>query len=188
MELLTIDGLCYIIDVSKDTMSEWIEDFNVYIPKTVEKNITYYHPEAIDILKFIKKCKAKDYQNNQISEMLANRNIPVTATRSLEEIQHSIDEGYHKENILTVMQTIGKTVSNVANQEKEIQALQQIQREQHKKIQQLEEQTTKEINDLRQEIEALKQQLTTTSVYEIKKRSFANLFKTNLPTPVRKIR
>ncbi|WP_249870509.1 MerR family transcriptional regulator [Oceanobacillus saliphilus] len=176
MELLTINGLSYIVDVSKDTLSEWMEDFNVYIPKTVEKNVTYYHPEAIDVLKFIKKCKSQDYQNGQITEMLANRNVPVPSNSSLEEIQHSIDEGCQKENILTLMQTIGKTVSNVASQEKTIQALQQIQREQNRKIRLLEEQT----NELNQEIEALKQQETTTSIYEIKKKSFANLFKNSV--------
>ncbi|WP_087974306.1 MerR family transcriptional regulator [Oceanobacillus rekensis] len=166
LELLTINGLCYIVDVSNDTMVEWMEDFNVYIPKTEDMNITYYHPEAIDVLKFIKKCKAEDYQNGQITEMLANRNIFTTTDSPLEEIQNSIDEGSHKENILTMMQTIGKTVSNVASQEKEIRALKQVQREQ-----------TKEINNLKREMEALKQQQTTTSVYETRKKSFTNLFR-----------
>ncbi|MFC4025313.1 MerR family transcriptional regulator [Oceanobacillus longus] len=176
MELLTINGLCHIVDVSKDTMLVWMEDFNVYIPKTVEENITYYHPEAIDVLNFIKKCKSEDYQNGQISEMLANRNVFATTESPLEEIQNSIDEGSHKENILTVMQTIGKTVSNVAIQEKEIQELKQVQREQSKNLQLLQEQA-KVINELKQEIKALKQQQATMSVYEAKKKSFANLFR-----------
>ena len=187
LELLTINGLCYIVDVSEDTMLVWIEDFNVYIPKTEDENITYYHPESIDVLKFIKKCKSADYQNSQISEMLANRNIVTTTDSPIEEIQNSIDKGSHKENILTVMQTIGKTVSNVSNQEKEINALKQVQREQSRKIQQLEEQT-KVINDLKQEMKALKQQQETTSVYETKKRSFANLFKTNFYIHEKKFR
>lgn len=178
LELLKIDGLCHIIGVQKTQVEEWIEEFKVYIPKTEDKNVTYYHPEAIDALKFIKKKKSEGYQNSQISEMLANRDIHFTADNSLEEIQNAIDEGSHRENMLTIMQTIGKTVSNMVNQEKEIRALKQVQHEQSKKIQVLEEQT-KEINNLKQEIEILKQQQATTPRYEIQKKSFANLFKIN---------
>lgn len=178
LELLKIDGLCHIIGVEKTQVAEWIEVFKVYIPKTEDEDITYYHPEAIDALKFIKRKKSEGYQNSQISEMLANRDIHFTSDSSLEDIQHAINEGNHRENMLTIMQTIGKTVSHMADQEKEIRALKQVQHQQSKKIQMLEDQA-KEINDLKQEIEILKQKQVTTPRYEIQKKSFANLFKIN---------
>ncbi|MBY7144346.1 MerR family transcriptional regulator [Virgibacillus sp. NKC19-3] len=175
LELLSINGLCQIVGVSEHTAANWIENFNTHIPQTTELGVTYYHPEAIETLKFIKACKNKNYQTEQIKEMLANKISPITMERTIEDVQESLDQGNYKENILTVMQTIGKTVSNVADQEKSIKSLEEQHNEQNKRIKDMEKQA-KEINNLKQEIKALKQEQTPAKEYEIKKESFAKLF------------
>lgn len=175
LEFLSINGLCHIVGVPQNTAANWIEDFNVYIPKKKHRDVTYYHPEAIDVIKFIKKCKSQKYQNQQIMEMLENNNFPITVEKTIEDMQLTSDRGSYKENIKTVMQTIGKTVANVSKQEESIKGIQEQQNEQNKRIKNTENQT-EEINDLKQEIEALKQKLTPAKEYEMKKESFAKLF------------
>lgn len=176
LELLSISGLSHIIGVTEKTAENWIEEFNTHVPKTTELGMTYYHPEAIDTLKFIKTCKHKNYQTPQIRKMLTNNISPITMQRTIEDVQQSLEQENYKENLLTVMQTIGKTVSNVADQEKSIKSLQEQYDEQNKRIKDVEKQA-KEINDLKQEIEALKQKLTPAKEYQVKKESFAKLFK-----------
>jgi len=171
LELLTMNGLCHIVNVSKNTLTEWMDDFNVYIPKSESQQVTYYHPESIDVLKFIKTCKSQNYTNTQIKEMLTNRNIPVKSDHTLDDIQRSIDNGSYKDNILTMMQTIGITVSKSIELEKEIKTL---------KMQQYEHSLKQaaEIKRLKREIRELKQQLQPQMEYERKKRSFKKLFET----------
>lgn len=173
MELLSLNGLSHIIGVPKHTASTWIEEFNMYVPKTQQQDDMYYLPEAIDVLKFIKKCKYQQYNKTDIEKRLADRSFPIRVESTIEDVQQAFDQGSYKENILTVMQTIGLTVSNVANQEKSILALQEEQARRAK----IAEQQSEEINKLKQQIERLKYELTPGEKYEMKKDSFARLFK-----------
>lgn len=175
LELLSISGLCHIVDVSQNTAANWIEDFNVYFPEKKQNDVTYYHPEAINVLKFIKACKNQNYQKPQIMEMLANQDFPITEEKTIDDLQLELDQVNYKDNLLTVMQTIGKTVTNVSNQEESIKGLQEQQNKQHKRLKHTEKQT-EEIHDLKREIKALKQDLKPAKEYEMKKKSFAKLF------------
>lgn len=176
LELVSINGLCHIVDVPQNRAAKWIEDFNFYIPETKRKDVTYYHPEAIDVLKFIKKCKAQNYKKQQIMEMLANQNFSLKSEKTTDDLPQSLDRENYKENILTIMQTIGKTVANVSDQRESIKALQEQQSEQKKRIKNTEKQT-QIIYDLKQKIETLGQEtLTPAKEYEMKKKSFAKLF------------
>ncbi|WP_200410848.1 MerR family transcriptional regulator [Virgibacillus salexigens] len=170
--MLSLNGLSHIVGVPKNTAATWVEEFNMYVPKTQQQDVMYYLPEAIDVLKFIKKCKYKNYKKPDILKRLANRSFPIRVESTIEDVQMTFEQGNYRENILTVMQTIGMTVSNVANQEKSIQSLQ----EEQKKRMKIAEQQSKEINDLREQIESLKQAITPANEYEMKKESFARMF------------
>lgn len=159
LELLGIRGLCLIVGISENTAANWIKDFNVYIPTADQQDDTYYHPEAIEVLKFIKQCKDQNYEKPQIMEMLKNRSFPITVDSSIKDVQTTLENGNYKENILSVMQTIGMTVSNVADQEKWLKNIQEKQDRQNKRIEHAEKQA-KEITDLKQEIQTLKQEIT----------------------------
>lgn len=175
MELLSINGLCHIVGVPQNTAITWIEDFNFYIPEKKLQNVTYYHPEAIDVLKFIKKCKDQEYQKTQIMEMLASRKFPIPLEKTTEDEQQTLDRENYKENILTLMQTIGKTVANVSSNKESILDIQEQQNEQKKRIKNTEK-LMEEINDLKQEIAALKQERTPAKEYKRRKESFAKVF------------
>jgi hypothetical protein len=48
-----IDGL----GIPKSTVSDWINDFSVYIPKLKQGQITYYKPEAMEVLLTVKELR-----------------------------------------------------------------------------------------------------------------------------------
>lgn len=175
MELLSFNSLCHVVGVPQRNIGNWIEEFTIYIPKKQQRDGMYYFPEAIDILRFIKKCKDRNYEKSEIMKMLAKKSFPIRVENTVENVQNRVDQGEYRDNILTVMQTIGKTVSNVATQKETIQAIQEQQTKQKKRIKIIEEQA-KEIEQLKQEIEALKQQLSTEKPYVMKKYTLAKLF------------
>lgn len=175
LELLRIQDLCHIIGIPQSTVAKWINEFNLYIPKTRKQNEILYHSEAIDVLNFIKKCKNQKYKKQPIMKMLADKSFPITKNSSIKDVQSALDHGNYKENILTVMQTIGKTVANVASQEKWINALVEQQNKHKRQIKIIEKQTD-EINGLKQDIKELKQEHTSAKDYRMKKLSFAQLF------------
>jgi HAMP domain-containing protein len=177
LELLRIHDLSHIVGIPHSTAAKWIKEFDMYIPKTQKQDGIYYHAEAIDVLTFVKKCKDQHYKKQPIIKMLADKSYPITETSSIKDVQAALDQGNYKENILTVMQTIGKTAANVANQEKWINALVEQQNKHKRQIKIIEKQTD-EINDLKQDIKELKQEHTNARDYKLKKLSFAKLFET----------
>ncbi|GGJ88431.1 hypothetical protein GCM10007063_08670 [Lentibacillus kapialis] len=168
MEFLSKESLSHIMGVQKNTLEKWIEDFNVYIPKTKLNNVTYYRPDGIEVLKFIKKCNDQDYDRKQIREMLATSTFPIRLENMHSVSQQSHDESY-KENVVTMMQTIGKVVSNVENQQQLVEIIKEKQKNQNKLIKDIKKQTD-EIDHLKQEMETLKQQLASVSKQSFKRK------------------
>jgi DNA-binding transcriptional MerR regulator len=175
MELLSFNGLCQIVGISRITAKNWVDEFSMYIPKTEQQDGMYYLPEAIDMLRFIKKCKYQNECKNKIRWMLAQRSFPIRVENTMENIQVTVDQEEYRDNMLTVMQTIGATVSNVATQQDRIESIQEQQGKHKKQIKNIEKQA-KEIDQLKQELEAFKQQVATENEYELSKYKFAKLF------------
>lgn len=166
MEFLSFNGLCHIVGISQYTAENWIKEFNIYIPRTQQHDETHYLPEAIDILRLIKKCKYQNYGKNEIMELLS------TGESAKKDVQRTAGQNEYQDNILPLMQTIGITVSHAEAQEKAIQKLQE-QQMQQKKIM---KKQAKEMKQLKQEIQALKQWYTPAKEYEMKKLTMAKLF------------
>ncbi|HLR63572.1 MAG TPA: MerR family transcriptional regulator [Lentibacillus sp.] len=168
MEFLSIESLSHIVGVHKYTLKKWIQDFNVYVPKTKLNNVTYYRPDGVDVLKFIKQCKEQNYERQQIREILANSTFPIR----LENIQ-DMSENTHNENdkvnMLTMMQTIGKIVSNVEDQQHLVGIIEEKQKNQNKLIKDIKKRTD-EISHLKEEIETLKQQLASVTNHDLKRK------------------
>ncbi len=76
--LISLNGLCQIIDVPRHTMKGWIDDYNMYIPKAEIDDTTYFELEAIDIIKFIKKYTDQKQEKVKIQTMLANTTFVLT--------------------------------------------------------------------------------------------------------------
>ncbi len=179
VELLRKKDLHPAVGVAKSTVADWIEDFNVYIPKTKHGNITYYKPEAIEVLAFIKQCRDQNYQKHQIMEMLAEKGFPITVNEAVEDVKKALEVDSPRDTLLAVMQTMGKSVAKIAEQderilehEKTLKMVQEKHDGQEKRMIELERRTD-EIELLKRELEAIKMELTAAKE---KKGFFARLF------------
>jgi DNA-binding transcriptional MerR regulator len=71
-------------------VADWIEDFNIYIPKAKQGNITYYRLETIDVLMCIKHCREQNYHKQQIMEALTTKGFPVTVEEAQKDAKNAI--------------------------------------------------------------------------------------------------
>lgn len=167
MDLLRKKDLYPQVDAAKSTIADWIEDFSIYIPKVKKGNVTYYRPETIDVLKFIKKCREQNYQKPQIFELLAEKGFPMTVEDAVEDVKKAVEGDTPRDTLLTVMQTMGQAVTKLSDQEEKLI-------KHDERIKTVEERT-EEIEFLKQEIEVLKKELAAARE-ETKKGFFARLF------------
>ena len=172
VELLRKKDLHPAVGVPKSTVADWIEDFNVYIPKVKHGSVTYYKPETIDVLLFIKQCREQHYQKNQIMEMLSEKGFPITVEEAVEDVKRALEGTNSRDTLLTVMQTMGQAVTKIAEQDERmdrfdermerqdgaLKTLHLSQSEQVGRIDDLEKRTD-EIDYLKQEMELMKKQL-----------------------------
>lgn len=158
----------------KSTVADWIDEFNVYIPKTKQGNVTYYKPEAIDVLKFIKDCRAQNYDKAQIFELLAKKGFPITVEEAVADVENALSQGNYRDTLLAVMETTGQAVAKIADQDEEIKELRKKQDGTDERIEDV-ERRVEEIEFLKREIEELKKELAATKE-ESKKGFFARLF------------
>jgi DNA-binding transcriptional MerR regulator len=168
LELLRKKDLHPEIDMPKSTVADWIEDFNVYIPKVKRGNVTYYRPETIDVLKFVKQCRDQNYQKPQIMEMLAKKGFPITVDEAVEDIKKALEFDSPRDTLLTVMQTQGQALVKIAEQDERLdkqdeslKALEDKGNEQDGRLNELEKRNA-EIDYLKQELEEMKKQLAAT--------------------------
>ncbi|GAB4074181.1 hypothetical protein GCM10028778_16840 [Barrientosiimonas marina] len=183
MDLLRKKDLHPEVGVAKSTVADWIEDFNIYIPKTKQKNVTYYRPEAIEVLNFIKQCRERNYQKQQIMELLADQGFPVMA-EAQEDAEESISKRTNQDNgdLRDVIQTMGQAVQKLSDQDESIKSLQDREESREERMDDMEkrtEQTSETVEDLKQEIQDLKTELAETREKVDKRGFWARLFKRN---------
>jgi DNA-binding transcriptional MerR regulator len=162
LDLLRKKDLHTSVGSPKSTVADWIEDFNVYIPKVKQGNVTYYKPETIDVLKFIKKCRDQNYHKAQIMQMLADKGFPITVEEAVEDVKKSLEGDSPRDTLLTVMQTMGQAVSKIAEQDETLKTLSEQQNGQDERLNELEKRT-EEMDHFRREFEEMKKQVAATN-------------------------
>ena len=100
----------------KSTVADWIEDFNVYIPKIKQGNVIYYKPEAIEVLDFIRKCREQNYQKPQIMQLLADEGFPITVEDAVDDVRRAIEGDSPRDTLVAVMQTMGQAMTELTDQ------------------------------------------------------------------------
>lgn len=169
VDLLRKKDLHPQIGVPKSTVADWVEEFGVFIPKVKHGNVTYYKPETIDVLLFIKKCREQNYQKAQIMEMLSEKGFPITVEEAVEDVRKALEGDTPRDTLLTVMQTMGQAVTQLAEQDERMdrqdEALKTLESKasvQDERLAELENKTS-ELDLLKQQIESLQKQFATAS-------------------------
>jgi hypothetical protein len=97
-----IDG----VGVAKSTIADWVTDFHVYIPTVKHGAVTYYKPEALDVLKAIREMRELDQSKVQIMELLAKRGFPITVEEAVADVERVVAGADSRDTLLTVMQAM----------------------------------------------------------------------------------
>lgn len=103
--------------LAKSTIADWVTEFGVYIPIVKHGAVTYYKPEAVDVLKAIRELREKDQSKVQIMELLAKKGFSITVEEAVEDIERIISGSDPRDTLLTVMQTMGQAVVKIGDQE-----------------------------------------------------------------------
>ena len=114
--LLRKKDLVEAVGVAKSTVADWITEFHVFIPTVKHGAVTYYRPEAVDVLNTIRELREQDYSKVQIMELLAKRGFPVTVEEAVEDVERVMAGADPRDTLLTVMQTIGQAVAEIGKQ------------------------------------------------------------------------
>lgn len=151
MDLLRKKDLHPKVGVPKTTVADWITEFNIFIPKTRHERTTFYKPEAIKVLQFIKQCRDQGLQKHQIMQLLVENGFPITAEEeNAEDILESIEKNRStNDELLPLIKTTGQLTNKIVSMETAV-------KEQNERIQYLDERTDKQDERLNGQAEALK--------------------------------
>ncbi|WP_077303982.1 MerR family transcriptional regulator [Terribacillus halophilus] len=175
MNLLRKKDLHDQVGVAKSTVADWVEDFAVYIPKVKQGNVTYYKPETIDVLKFIKQCRDQNYHKAQIMQLLSEKGFPVTVDEAIEDVKQAIEADNPRDNLMNMMMMTGQAVAKLADQDERLnghdeslRSLEERQRRQEELAREILRETrevakdVEDVNSLRQQVNELQEAMAAT--------------------------
>ena len=121
VELLRKKDLHPAVGIAKSTVADWIEDFNIYIPKIKQGSVIYYRPETIEVLLFIKKSREQHFQKHQIMEMLSEKGFSITVEDAVDDVKRALsNEGNPRDNLIAIMQTTAQAITKIAEQDERL--------------------------------------------------------------------
>lgn len=115
--LLRKKDLVEAVGVAKSTIADWVTEFHVFIPTVKHGSVTYYKPEALDVLKAIRELRELDQSKVQIMELLSKRGFPVTVEEAVEDVERVLSGADSRDTLLTVMQTMGQAIVKLGDQD-----------------------------------------------------------------------
>ncbi|RED51138.1 MerR family transcriptional regulator [Cohnella lupini] len=114
--LLRKKDLVDVVGVAKSTIADWVTEFAVYIPTVKHGAVTYYKPEALDVLNYIRELREQEQSKVQIMQLLAKKGFPITVEEAVEDVQRVLSGADPRDTLLTVMQTMGQAVVEIGKQ------------------------------------------------------------------------
>lgn len=120
-KLLRKKDLVDLLGMPKSTVSDWIADFHAFIPTVKEGSVTYYKPEAIDVLNAIKAMREQNWAKAEIYAQLQERGFPITVEEGVDDVQKALVRADARKALLDVMQQVGTALERIADQEDAIE-------------------------------------------------------------------
>jgi DNA-binding transcriptional MerR regulator len=114
--LLRKKDLVDAVGVAKSTIADWVTEFAVYIPMVKHGAVTYYKPEALDVLNYIRELREQEQSKVQIMQLLAKKGFPITVEEAVEDVERVLSGADPRDTLLTVMQTMGQAVVEIGKQ------------------------------------------------------------------------
>lgn len=92
------------LGIARGTISDWINEFSMFMPTIKHGNVTYYRPESIDVLRAIKELKEQGYLfKPDIVPKLMSRGFPITAEEAVEDVQKAFSQPDTRDGVVKVV-------------------------------------------------------------------------------------
>ncbi|MFX3643247.1 MAG: MerR family transcriptional regulator [Candidatus Pristimantibacillus sp.] len=163
--LLRKKDLVEAVGVAKSTIADWVTEFHVFIPTVKHGAVTYYKPEALDVLNAIRELRELDQSKVQIMELLSRKGFPVTVEEAVEDVERVLSGADSRDTLLTVMQTMGQAVVEIGKQTDRLNRHEERISEHGERMDGQDgriSKTVDQVADLRQTVEEMKCQLAAT--------------------------
>lgn len=160
--LLRKKDLVEAVGVAKSTIADWVTEFHVFIPTVKHGAVTYYKPEALDVLNAIRELRELDYSKVQIMELLTKKGFPVTVEEAIEDVERVLSGADSRDTLLTVMQTMGQAVVEIGKQTEQINRITTRIEEQSERMDGQDgriSETVGQVDELRRTVEEMQRQL-----------------------------
>lgn len=160
--LLRKKDLVEAVGVAKSTIADWVTEFHVFIPTVKHGAVTYYKPEALDVLNAIRELRELDYSKVQIMELLTKKGFPVTVEEAVEDVERVLSGADPRDTLLTVMQTMGQAVVEIGKQTERQNRIETRIEEQSERLDGQDgriSETVGQVDELRRTVEEMQRQL-----------------------------
>jgi MerR HTH family regulatory protein len=128
-ELLRKIDVVKAVGAPKSTVSDWINDYPAFIPTIKDGSSTYYKPEAIDVLLYIKELRELNYAKPEIASKLVEKGFAINADEVTEQLVKTKERAVNSDALNAVMTTMGKFLEKSIAQDGRITELEKAVRE-----------------------------------------------------------
>lgn len=149
--LLRLKDLYLELGMARSTVANWIANYAEYIPTVKEGNVTYYKPEALDVLQFIKECREENYIRQEIIELLDEKGFT--------KIEETVREVELEKLAAETEERLNTQTAEVKVKDK----LEQKKQEEAKKSGGLSDEDIERMNALKHQLEMLKEEVAATA-------------------------
>lgn len=108
------------VGVAKSTISDWLTEFQIFIPTIKQGSVVYYLPETIDVLLAIKELRSLNYTKPEIMNMLRDRGFPITVKEAIEDAEKVIQKADYRDGFLAIMHSMSETVARIGEQAEQL--------------------------------------------------------------------
>lgn len=174
-DLLRKKDVTEAVGAAKTTVHDWLQEFSSFIPKIKSGQTVYYKPQAVEVLRAVKNMREQGLDKNQIALELPKMGFSIDSDETINKVQKSQERAEQSENrdaLMTVMQTMAKTMERMTELEKEIDETKKRQIEQERKNEELEKQIEEQQRYIKQGLEERDRKLMESlrEIQEVKKK------------------
>jgi DNA-binding transcriptional MerR regulator len=135
-DLLRKKDVTESVGAAKTTVHDWLQEFSPFIPKIKNGQTVYYKPQAVEVLRAIKNMREQGLDKTQIALELPKMGFSIDSdetVNNVSKVQERFEQSENRDALMTVMQTMAKTMERMTELEKEIDETKKRQIEQEQK-------------------------------------------------------
>ena len=153
--LLRKRDLVDTLGVAKSTVADWVTEFRVFIPTIKDGALTWYKPEALDVLNAIKVMREQNVPKSEIYARLQQKGFPVTVEEAGNDVQRAVGPLDARKKLWDVMNQVGHALERLADHEDAMDVL----ASQQKSLGERQDEQAQRVTELERTVQELKAEL-----------------------------